>query len=146
MSTSTSYLKRFLQTIAVLHIIAGLCFPWIVESPLFDHYREHLHLAFNVQNFNAQQQALFLMALFGPTIASWGVLFLFAINFGFARPSPQAWIFLLLACLAWAPYDSILSLQHGVYLNAIINAVVFVIIILPLVMVKNHFFCTRHAE
>jgi len=66
MSTSTSYLKRFLQTIAVLHIIAGLCFPWIVESPLFDHYREHLHLAFNVQNFNAQQQALFLMALFAP--------------------------------------------------------------------------------
>jgi hypothetical protein len=101
---------------------------------------------FNIHQDNAKQQASFLMVLFGPTIASWGVLFLFAINSGFARPSPQAWWFMLLACIVWAPYDSILSLHHGIYLNAIINAVAFVMIVVPLLMVKKHFFAIINAE
>jgi hypothetical protein len=146
MSLSKNYIKRFLKAIAMFHIIVGLCFPWIVESPLFSQYREHLHLVFNIHQDNAKQQASFLMALFGPTIASWGVLFLFAINSGFARPSPQAWWFMLLACIVWAPYDSILSLHHGIYLNAIINAVAFVMIVVPLLMVKKHFFAIINAE
>ena len=146
MSKSTNYIKYFLQTIAVWHIIVGLFFPWIVESPLFDHYREHLHQVFNIHQDNAKQQALFLMAIFGPTIASWGVLYLFAISSGFARPSPQAWWFILLACVVWAPYDSILSLQHGIYLNAIINAVAFVMMVTPLLIVRKHFFASSNEE
>lgn len=146
MSANTKFIKRFLQIIAVLHVIVGLCFPWIVQSPLFDQYRGHLHQVFNIDQDNAEQQALFLMAIFGPTIASWGVLFLFAINCGFAQPSPRAWWFILLACIVWAPYDSILSLIHGVFLNAIINSVAFVIIVVPLLMVRNYFFATIETE
>ena len=146
MSIRSNTLKRFLQTIAVFHIIVGACFPWIVESHLFDLYHEHLNLVFNIYQDNAKQQASFLMALFGPTIASWGVLFLYSINSGFARPSPQVWWFMLLACIVWAPYDSILSLQYGIYLNAIINAVAFVMIVSPVLMVRKHFFISSDAE
>lgn len=146
MSKSTIYIKRFLQVIAALHIIVGLFFPWIVDSPLFDHYKQHLHLAFDTDQNVSGQQASFLMAIFGPTIASWGVLFLYAINSGFSRPSPQAWWFMFAACVVWAPYDSIYSLQHGIYLNAIINVVAFVLMMTPLLIVKKHFFSPNHAE
>ena len=144
-------IKRVLQTIAIAHIVGGFCFPWIVQSELFSAYHEHLQRAFNVnaenygENYaknngaNAAQQATFLMAIFGPTIASWGILFLFAVNSGFARPTPQAWWFMFAACVAWAPYDSIFSLQHGVYLNAIINGIAFPVIVGPLLLVKKHF-------
>jgi hypothetical protein len=146
MSVSTILIKRFLQAIAVVHIIVGLLFPWIVDSPLFDHYKQHLHLVFNTSQFISGQQASFLMAILGPTIASWGVLFLYAINSGFTRPSPQAWWFMFSACVVWAPYDSIYSLQHGIYLNAIINAVAFAMIMSPLLIVRKHFFSPNHAE
>jgi hypothetical protein len=146
MSININYAKFLLQTVAVLHIVVGLCFPWIVESPLFDHYRENLYLAFNVELENAKQQALFLMALFGPTISSWGVLFLYTVNSGFSRPSPQAWWYMIVACLVWAPYDSVYSLQHGIYLNAIINAIAFVVIVASLLSVRKHFFNPNSAE
>jgi len=142
----TNYTKRFLQIIALLHIVVGLCFPWIVESSLFDYYKQHIHLVFNIDQDNANQQASFLIAIFGPTIASWGVLFLFALNSGFAKPTPQAWWAMLLACLVWAPYDSIFSLLNGVYFNAIINAIAFVMIVTPLLIVRKHFFAPINAE
>jgi hypothetical protein len=146
MSLNTTYLQRLLQTIAILHVMVGLCFPWIVDSPPFDHYKQHLHLAFNTSEELSGQQASFLMAIFGPTIASWGVLFLYAVTSGFSRPSPQSWWFMFTACLTWAPYDSIFSLQHGVYLNAIINAVAFVMMMTPLLLVRKHFFATNPEE
>lgn len=146
MSLNTIYLQRFLQVIAILHFMVGLCFPWIVESPLFDYYKQHLHLAFNTSEELSGQQASFLMAIFGPTIASWGVLFLYAVNSGFARPSPQAWWYMFAACLTWAPYDSIFSLRHGIYINAIINAVAFVMMMTPLLLVRKRFFATYPGE
>ncbi len=140
MSENIIHIKRFLQTISLLHIVIGLLFPWIVGSPLFEPYHNHLHLAFGVEQNSAKQQAAFLMAIFGPTIASWGVLFLYAVNSGFSRPTSQSWWFMVAACLVWAPYDSIFSLQYGVYFNAVINSAAFVFIMPPLFMVRKHFF------
>jgi len=143
MLTNLHAIKRWLQATALLHILIGLSLPFIVESPLFSVYRDHLHQAFMMEaatyGENTHHQTAFLVGLFGPTIASWGVLFLYVVNSAFARPTPQAWWFMLVACLVWAPYDSVLSLLNGVYLNAIINAVVFPIIVVPLLMVKKHF-------
>ena len=133
-------MERILQIIAMLHIVAGLFFPWIVISAWFGAYRQHVQLVFHAEGIGAMQQAEFLMAIFGPTIASWGVLFLYAVNSAFSRPSPQAWWFMLTACLVWAPYDSVYSLQQGVYLNAYINAVAFVAMMVPLLVAKKHFF------
>lgn len=140
MLNSISNIQRILQIIAILHIVAGLLFPWIVASHGFDAYRHHVQLVFDAEGYGAEQQAEFLMAIFGPTIASWGVLFLYAVNSAFSRPSPQAWWFMLTACLVWAPYDSVYSLQQGVYLNAYINAVAFVAMMVPLLVAKKHFF------
>jgi len=145
MSINLPTLKRTLQAMAILHIMIGLCLPFIVESPLYTFYREHLYQAFAMTanhspySQNVTQQTAFLVGIFGPTIASWGVLFLYTVNSAFARPTPQAWWFMLAACLVWAPYDSALSLLNGVYLNAILNAIAFTLIVIPLLLAKPHF-------
>ena len=146
MLTTKNFIKRFLQIIALLHIVVGLCFPWIVESSLFDYYKQHIDQVFNIDQDNARQQASFLIAIFGPTIASWGVLFLFVIYSSFSSPTPQAWWALLLACMVWAPYDSFFSLLNGVYFNAIINAIAFVMMVTPLLIVRKHFFAPINVE
>jgi len=138
MAVSIHRIKRFLQFIAVLHIVTGAALPWLADSALFAAYHEHLQHAFNTNSLSAHQ-AGFLVGIFGPTIMSWGVLFLYAVNAGFARPTPQSWWFMLAACVAWAPYDSALSLQHSVYYNAIINAIAFPIIVLPIILARKHF-------
>lgn len=132
-------IKRFLQGIALLHIVAGICFPLIVKSPSFGFYHEHLNQSFGIINENNGQQTLFLISIFGPTIASWGVLFLYIVNSAFSRPNAQAWWFMFSACLVWAPYDSALSILNGVYLNAVINAIAFPVIVVPLLIAKSYF-------
>ena len=139
MTITPRAIERFLQTIALAHIVVGAALPWLVETAIFNNYHAQLRQVFDATGDNAEQQARFLMGIFGPTIVSWGILFLYAVNSGFSRPTPQAWWFMLAACLAWAPFDSILSLQQGMSLNAIINAIAFPAIVLPLLLAKKHF-------
>ncbi len=140
MNNRMKIIKKFLQLIAFLHVVGGILLPFLVETPVFNVYLQHLAHAFNFENKGAGVEIRFLVGLLGPTIASWGILFLFAINTGFANPGPRAWWFIVIACIVWAPYDSWISLNHGVYLNAIFNCIVFVCIMIPMLIVKKVFF------
>ncbi len=132
--------KKFLQLIACLHIVGGILLPFLVDTAVFTGYLQHLAHAFKLENKGAGAEIRFLVGLLGPTIASWGILFLFAINTGFANPNPRAWWFIVIACTVWAPYDSGISLTHGVYLNAIFNCIVYVCIMIPMLIVRPIFF------
>jgi hypothetical protein len=48
-----------------------------------------------------------------------------------------AWWTIIIAGLIWAPYDSWLSIQHGIYLNAIFNGVVFYCIVVVMLLVRK---------
>ncbi len=140
MNNRMKTIKKFLQLIACLHIVGGILLPFLVEIPVFNIYLQHLVHAFKLENKTTGVEIRFLVGLLGPTIASWGILFLFAINTGFSNPNPRAWWFIVIACVVWAPYDSWISLNYGVYLNAIFNCIVFVCIMIPMLMVKKVFF------
>ncbi len=140
MNNRMRIIKKFLQLIACLHIVSGILLPFLVDTPVFTVYLQHFAHAFSLENKGTGAEIRFLVGLLGPTIASWGILFLFAINTGFSNPNPRTWWFIVIACIVWAPYDSWISLSHGVYLNAIFNCIVFVCIIVPLLVVRPIFF------
>ena len=140
MNNRMKIIKKFLQLIACLHIVGGIVLPFLVETSVFNVYLQHLEHAFNLENKGPGAEIRFLVGLLGPTIASWGILFLFAINTGFSNPNPRAWWFIIIACTVWAPYDSWISQTHGVYLNAIFNCIVYVCIMIPMLMVRPIFF------
>jgi hypothetical protein len=68
----------------------------------------------------------FFVAVLGPTIASWGLLFAVVVNQFYETPSPRLWKSLVAAVAIWAPLDTALCLYFGLYAGAVLNAVVVV--------------------
>ena len=132
--------KRFLQVISILHIIGGILLPFLVNTPLFESYNTLVYKALGVNEAGTNPEINFLIGLFGPTISSWGVLFFYVVTFAFRNPDPKGWWTIFLCCLAWAPYDSLLSIQKGIYINALINLVSALAILTPLFIVRKQFF------
>jgi hypothetical protein len=132
--------KFFLQLISIAHIIAGLLLPFLVNTPLFDIYNTLVYQALGFDTASTNPEINFLIGLFGPTIASWGVLFLYIVTFAFRNLDQKGWWAIFLGCLAWAPYDSLLSIQKGIYVNALINLVSALAILVPLFIIRKYFF------
>jgi hypothetical protein len=134
--------KTWLQLIAILHIIGGLSLPAVIETGVFDLYVSlNSALAhFLHAGLAGSERTPFQVGLFGPTLASWGILFLFGVQAAFDKPTRAAWWSLCLAVLVWAPYDSLLSWREGIYVNILVDLLVFVSILVPLLAVRRHFF------
>ena len=135
-----SRIKVFLQLIAVAHILGGIALPFLVNTSLFATYNELLYQALGFESNVRNPNVNFLVGLFGPTIASWGVLFLYVVTSGFRNPNKDAWWAIFFSCMAWAPYDSLLSVQQGIYINALINFISALAILIPLFLARKHFF------
>jgi len=125
--------------IAIAHIVGGILLPFLVNTTLFATYNSLLYQALGFEASGQNAEINFLIGLFGPTIASWGVLFLYVVSTAFKNPDKKGWWAIFLCCLAWAPYDSLLSIQKGIYINALINLISALAILIPLFMARNHF-------
>lgn len=132
-------IKVFLQLIAVAHIAGGLLLPLLVNTVLFASYNSSLYETLGFEATRQGSEINFLLGLFGPTIASWGILFFYVVTTAFRQPDKHGWWAIFLCCLVWAPYDSVLSIQKGVYINALINLGSSLAILIPLFMARKHF-------
>jgi hypothetical protein len=135
-----SRIKLFLQLVAIAHVLGGLLLPFLINTPIFSPYNEIVYQALGIDSTGQNPNINFLLGLFGPTIASWGILFFYVITTTFTKPDKKGWWTILLASLAWAPLDSLLSIQKGIYINGLIDLIVFVMILAPLFMAKKYFF------
>lgn len=138
--------RRFLQLYALAHLVGGLLLPWMVGTALFSDYNRALAQAFHVSDAATSAQARFLTGLMGPTVASWGLLFFMLAQEAFARPTRRLWWGMVLAGLLWAPYDSFLSWQNGIYLNVVINLLSLTALLVPLWLVRHNFLNAPPAE
>lgn len=132
--------KLLLQTLALLHIVAGLLLPWIVEWPPFAFYHRHLLGAFATEAPEALALGKFMLGILGPAVASWGLLFLFTVNVSFATRSRNGWYIMVIAISGWILFDMYLSIRAGVYLNLLIDLVVLALLMTPLIRVRSWFF------
>ncbi|WP_156823096.1 hypothetical protein [Kangiella aquimarina] len=133
---SISLAKRWLQTLAIFHIIGGLLLPIMVYTPLATPYFEHLQAAFTNSN---PQSLQFLIGVFGPTVASWGLLFFYAIGKAFESQTRKDWWLLVSAALVWAVLDTAFSIANNVFAHLYLNGGVLILFLLPLFFAKNHF-------
>lgn len=138
--------RRFLQLYALAHLVGGLLLPWMVGTALFSDYNRALAEAFHVSDAATSAQVRFLTGLMGPTVASWGLLFFLLVQEAFARPTRRLWWGMVLAGLLWAPYDSFLSWQNGIYLNVVINLLSLTALLVPLWLVRHNFLNAPPAE
>jgi len=138
-------IKIFLQLVAITHIVGGILLPFLVNTPLFATYNSLLYKSLGFDTTRQNTEVNFLIGLFGPTIASWGILFLCVVSTVFKNPDKKGWWAIFLCCLAWAPYDSLLSIQKGIYINALINLIASLTILIPLFMARKYFFDAENS-
>ncbi|AUD78182.1 hypothetical protein CW740_02575 [Kangiella profundi] len=133
---SISLAKRWLQTLAIIHVIGGLLLPVMVYTSLAAPYFQHLQTAFPNSN---PQSLQFLIGVFGPTVASWGLLFFYAIGKAFETKTKKDWWLLVCATLVWAVLDTTFSLANHVAAHFYLNGSVLVLFLIPLLLTKKHF-------
>ncbi len=132
-SHTASLVQRLLLAIALAHVAAGLLLTMLPLAP-------SLHLALASAIFgagNTPKEVLFLISVFGPTVASWGVLFYALVRAFFRHPTRGTWWALVLSVVIWAPLDSALSMHYGLHAAVALNAGVALLVLALLFGVRG---------
>lgn len=80
----------------------------------------------------------FFVSVFGPTVASWGLLFGILVGQFFERPNEALWRGLVLSLVVWAPLDTALCVYYGFTTGVVLNAIVLVIVGTLLIAARRH--------
>ncbi|NVJ67313.1 MAG: hypothetical protein HWE16_12565 [Gammaproteobacteria bacterium] len=133
---SLSFAEKWLKTLAALHIIGGLLLPVLALTSLSNHYIQSLEGQFPNSNPDVLK---FLVGVFGPTVASWGLLFYYSVDKAFVSRRHKDWLFRLFALLIWALLDTLYGLYFGVNSHILINGLALLLFLTPLLIVKKQF-------
>jgi len=123
---------RILKIVGPVHIVGGLLVFATGFVPAAQRILESLTATSGDLTWSP-----FFLAVLGPTIASWGVLFTTLVSQFLSAPTPGLWRAMVWAVAIWAPLDTALCLRFGVYSGAILNAAVVAALIILLLNVRN---------
>ncbi|MDP9140775.1 MAG: hypothetical protein M3O62_08305 [Pseudomonadota bacterium] len=109
----SEHLHKWLSWIAGLHVLGGLTLPFLLlRTSWLDRWLP-------LQGDDAR----LALALFGPTVASWGAMMFFLVQYGLRNRQRWAADALIVGILVWAPLDAALcwkyQLSAGLWLDAI---------------------------
>lgn len=129
--------QRIIQIVAIAHIIGGLLLPFAGKfEPLAELLVGEMFAGIALSD-QAHSQAAYVIALFGPTVASWGILMLIASNSYFAAPTRAKWYGLMCAVLVWFIGDTTYSLLHGVSAILLLNVLAALALLTPLCLSRK---------
>lgn len=123
---------RILKIVGPIHIVGGLLIFATGFVPVAQAILEPL-----IATSGDLVWSPFLLAVLGPTIASWGVLFTTLVSQFLSAPTPGLWKAMVWSVAVWAPLDTALCLRFRVYDGAILNAAVVLALIILLVNVRK---------
>ncbi|HSC82556.1 MAG TPA: hypothetical protein VLC30_02965 [Pseudomonas sp.] len=131
-------LYRWLMLIGLGHVALGVVLACTAQLPLADAYFRYLYASFAVDSVSAHYHSLLttMVRLFGPTVASWGLLFTLLVHLyrqhGHAMIKPA----LFAALLLWCVLDSGISLYFGILAHAYLNTAAALAIAIPLLALR----------
>ncbi len=113
-------LHGWLSWIAGLHVLGGLALPFLLlRTSWLDRWLP-------LQGDDAR----LALALFGPTVASWGAMMFFLVQYGLRNSQRWAADALIVGILVWAPLDAALcwkyKLTAGLWLDAIVAPAILI--------------------
>ncbi|HUP91650.1 MAG TPA: hypothetical protein VM074_05330 [Solimonas sp.] len=114
--------------LALAHIAGGLVLPFVaLATPLLDGVAAAAGLG------------KLGLALFGPTVASWGVLLAFLTHYGLRRRSRWACDALIAAVLVWMPLDFFLCLSQRLWAGVVVDALVLPLLLAPPLLLRRRY-------
>lgn len=134
------YLEKWLLLVAWGHIATGIAIPVIAYSAGFDYYSGLLQQACWPKEPVPAQTVEFqrwIVALFGPTIASVGVVMLYLVRAGIRTGDIWPWTAILLALAVWAPGDIGISMMRHFQLHVWIDIAALLVIVPPVLILRS---------
>ncbi|MDP3848177.1 MAG: hypothetical protein Q8R10_17315 [Pseudomonas sp.] len=133
-----AWLYLWLLSIGGGHVVLGVALALGAQSSLLTPYFDNLLSQFGLQNAGAETRVLAqtLIQLFGPTVASWGLLFCCLIYLYRRHGEALIKLAVFAALLLWLPLDCLISAAHGLYWHLYLNFAAGLLIALPLALLK----------
>jgi predicted DCC family thiol-disulfide oxidoreductase YuxK len=138
-SHTKTRLETWLLLVAWGHIFIGLAIPLLAYSGAFAYYSGLLHQAFwpgLAMTGETVQFQRWIVALFGPTIASVGVVMAYLVRAGAKFRERWPWNAILVSLAVWAPGDIGISLLRHFWLHVWIDAAALLAIFPPVLILR----------
>ena len=121
---------RILAWVGPLHVIGGIA---LFATAFFPDFQQQLAAVLRLEGDHFSP---FLLAVLGPTIASWGVLFTALVRQYADFPTRRVWNALVFSIIVWAAFDTSLCVYFGVSGAVVVNVIV-VVVLLWLLYIAN---------
>ncbi|MBB6341115.1 uncharacterized protein (TIGR01777 family) [Pseudomonas fluvialis] len=127
-------LYRWLLLVGLGHVLLGIILAFAAHLPVSQLYLDYLHASVSSVPPSAEFDGLLrtMVGLFGPTVASWGVLFSLLIVLYRQHGHRQIKPMIFNALLVWCVLDSSISVYFDLWLHASLNAATALAIAIPL--------------
>ena len=128
--------QRWLQCVSAGSALAGLLFLLAPGATVLAGYNQQVIEAFHgaAPPPAALAQQRWAIAVIGAAMLGWGLLLTWVATVPFGRRELWAWRAIALSVAVWVVGDTVVSYRAGVSLEVLWNAIVVVVIALPLVM------------
>ena len=125
----------WLLGLGVAHAVGGVLLIFLVDTALLKPYLDYLAYTVSGQGIH-QPGVKVLLSLFGPTVASWGILFCLAVDYYYTSGKAQIKWLSFAAIFVWLLLDSTISGIHGLYWHWFINGFVAIALGLQLLLLQ----------
>ncbi len=122
-----------LKILSLVHVVAGI----LITSLVFLDFTHSIVINLIYPNgIENTEQIIFWISIFGPTLASWGLLFFLAVKNYEVSPTKESFKLMIYSLLIWAPLDSLLCLYNGIYIGALGNAIILMLFLYLLFKIR----------
>jgi len=131
-------LYRWLLAVGLGHVALGVALAFAAHLPITQVYFDYLYAGVSATPPDAGYQRLLrtMVGLFGPTVASWGLLFSLLVVLYRRHGHRQIKPAIFAALLLWCVLDSAISAHFGLLLHLYLNTAAALAIALPLLALR----------
>ncbi|MEK1904846.1 MAG: hypothetical protein AAAB13_03635 [Pseudomonas sp.] len=132
-------LYRWLLLVGLGHVALGVVLAFTAQLAIAAPYFHYLYASFGISQPPAveyQNLLITMVRLFGPTVASWGLLFSVLVYLYREQGHRLIKPALFAALLLWCVLDSGISAYFGIYAHAYLNAAAGLSMALPLLLLR----------
>ena len=136
----TSLAKKYIlaiKAIAIAHIVLGVLLPFLAQIEMIEKLLVDTMFNNIALSGEAHAQAAYVISLFGPTVASWGMLLFILIQNYSQQPTQKIWLGLVAAILVWYIGDTSYSLLNNVGAAFVLNTLVTACLLIPLWQIRS---------
>jgi hypothetical protein len=143
---SFRFWQRWIQGVSVASALFGLLFLIAPDARILDSYNQQVVGAFHgwpipgggwggeAAPAAALEHQRWAIAVLGSAMLGWAILLTWVATVPFGRRELWAWWCIGVSVTAWAVSDSIVSYRAGIRLEVLWNAIVVLLVALPLAM------------